>query len=144
MHMKAPARDEAADYYLPYIDQVSSDDIRRTLEVQSIEALAFLGNISEEKSLHRYAPGKWSIRESWSHVNDTERLFTFRALWFARAMEAPLPSFDQDLAIPGAAADHRTWRSHLDEFAAIRSATTAFFNSLPDAACDRQGIASGK
>jgi len=144
MHMKAPGRDEAADYYFTYIDQVSSDDIRRTLDSQAIEALAFLGNISEEKSLHRYAPGKWSIRESWSHVNDTERLFTFRALWFARGMEAPLPSFDQDLAVPSAAADQRSWRSHLDEFAAIRSATTAFFNSLPDAAWERQGIASGK
>ena len=140
----SPDPTEAAEYYFTYINQVPPGDIVRTLEEQAGRTLDLLGGISEERSLHRYAPGKWSIRESWSHVNDTERLFTFRALWFARGMEAPLPSFDQDLAVPSAAADQRSWRSHLDEFAAIRSATTAFFNSLPDAAWERQGIASGK
>ena len=139
-----PDLSEAAEFYFTYIDKVPDGDVRGFLAGQAADVLTVLRGISDERSLHRYAPGKWSIRESWSHVNDTERLFTFRALWFARGMEAPLPSFDQDLAVPSAAADQRSWRSHLDEFAAIRSATTAFFNSLPDAAWERQGIASGK
>src|ERR687887_38713 len=94
----APDRTEAADYYYTYIDQVSAGDIRVTLEAQLDSTLAILGAISEPQSLHRYAADKWSIRQLLSHVNDTERVFTFRALWFGRGFEDPLPSFDQNIA----------------------------------------------
>src|SRR5512144_1038522 len=102
-------RTEAADYYFTYIDQVPpGQDIRRVIDAQLGEVLDVLGGISEEKSLYRYAPGKWSIRESVGHLNDTERLFVFRAMWFARGLGEPLPSFDQEVALAGARFDERT------------------------------------
>lgn len=137
-----PERGEAAEYYFSYIDQVPAGDIRGILDSQFPETLALLRSISEEQSLFRYAPGKWSVREVLSHVNDTERLFVFRALWFARGFDTPLPSFDQDVAISTANADARSWASHVDEFAAVRSATTTFFEGLPDEAWTRRGVAS--
>src|SRR5579884_2344993 len=97
-----PGSDEAAAYYFPYIDLVAGDDPVAILERQLRELPAVLRGISEQKSLDRYAPEKWSIRGVLNHVNDTERVFAFRALWFARGFEAPLPSFDQDRG-PGAA-----------------------------------------
>ena len=139
----APDRTEAADYYFTYIDQVGDGDIRQILEAQSGEALAFLRGISDERARHRYAPGKWSIRQVVSHLNDTERAFAFRALWFARGFDSPLPSFDQNIAIAGAGADSRSWESHLQEFDAVRAATLALFRNLPEEAWSRQGIASG-
>jgi hypothetical protein len=138
-----PDRTEAADYYFTYIDQVGEGDIREVLESQAQETLGVLGRISEEQSVHRYAPDKWSIRQVMSHVNDTERAFVFRALWFARGFDTALPSFDQNIAIAGADADARSWRSHVDEFQAIRGATLAFFQNLPVGAWPRRGIASG-
>src|SRR5690349_8072673 len=139
-----PDRTEAAEYYYTYIDKVSRDgDIRRILEAQLGEAAALLKDISEEQSLHRYAPGKWSIREAVSHINDTERLFTFRALWFARGFDSPLPSFDQDVAVAGARADDRPLSAHIEDFRAVRSATRTFFDNLSDEAWSRRGIASG-
>lgn len=140
--MHAPDRSEYADYYVKYVDQVGAGDIRRILATQATEAEALLSAISEEKSLHRYAPEKWSLRQVLSHLNDTERVFTFRAFWFARAFEAPMPSFDQDAGIAHAAADDRTWKSHLDEFRAIRAATVSLFDSLPEEAWSRRGVAS--
>ncbi len=80
-------------------------DIRDVLAAQSSDLQPLFESISEEQSLHRYAPDKWSIREVLSHVNDTERVFTFRALWFARGFDQPMPSFDQNIAVAGAAAD---------------------------------------
>jgi hypothetical protein len=139
----APGRTEAAEYYFTYIDQVGEGDICQILEAQSEETLGGLRGISEEQSLHRYAPDKWSIREVVSHVNDTERAFVFRALWFARGFDTPLPSFDQNVAIAGAGADARSWSSHLDEFQAVRAATRTFFQSLPADAWARRGVASG-
>ena len=102
-----------------------------------------MSGVSEEQSLHRYAPGKWSLREVVSHLNDTERLFVFRALWFARGFDSPLPSFDQDVAIASAVADARAWNSHVEEFRSVRASTLTFFRDLPAGAWTRRGTASG-
>jgi hypothetical protein len=138
-----PDRTEAAEYYFTYINQVPAGDICEILARQAGDTLTLLRGISEERSLYRYAPDKWSVRQLLSHVNDTERVFVFRALWFARGFDTPLPSFDQDMAIWGAGADERAWSSHLDEFGAVRSATSSFFESLADDAWGRRGVASG-
>ncbi len=139
----APDRTEAAEYYFTYIDKVGPGDICRILEEQLAETLPQLEAISEERSLHRYAPDKWSLREVLSHLNDGERLFVFRALWFARGFDTPLPSFDQNVAVSVAGADSRSWRSHVEEFRVIRASTLAFFRNLPSEAWTRRGVASG-
>ena len=138
----APDRSEAADYYFTYIDQVPKGDIREILRAQLPEVLAQLNGISEEKSLHRYAPGKWSIRELLNHVTDGERVFVGRAFWFARGFDTPLPSFDQEIAVVGAKSDERSWKSHVEEFKTVREATLSFFDTLPAEAWRRRGIAS--
>lgn len=138
-----PERTEAAEYYFAYIDLVPAGDICRTLESQLPETLALLQGISEEASLRRYAPEKWSIRQVQSHINDTERLFVSRAFWFARGFDTPLPSFDQNIAVSAAEADGRPWSSHVEEFRAVRAATLAFFKNLPAHAWTRSGVASG-
>ena len=138
-------RTEAADYYYTYIDQVPrGQDVRRVIDAQLGEVLAVLSGISEEKSLYRYAPGKWSIRESVGHLSDTERLFVFRAMWFARGLDLALPSFDQDVALAGARFDERTLADLTEEFKAVRAATQRFFAGMPDDAWAKRGVASGK
>jgi hypothetical protein len=141
--LSLPDRTEAAEYYFLYINQVAGTDVLGTLQTQSIETPALLQGISEEQSLSRYAPDKWTIRQVVSHINDTERLFVFRAFWFARGLTEPLPSFDQDITIAHAAADGRSMRSHVDEFRAVRGATLALFQELPPEAWTRRGTASG-
>jgi hypothetical protein len=138
-----PQPHEAASYYSTYIDRVIGDDIVAALATQLDEALEFLSGISEEKSLHRYAPDKWSMRDLLGHVNDTERVFTFRAFWFARGFKDPLPSFDQEIGFKAAQSDRISWEQHLDEFKVIRLATLALFRNLPDEAWLHSGIASG-
>jgi hypothetical protein len=142
-HDIPPERSEAAEYYFTYIDQVATTDICGALEAQHTETLHLFSAISEEQSLRRYAPDKWSIREVVGHLNDCERLFVFRAMWFARGFDTPLPSFDQNVAIGGAASDEQPFRRHAEEFDAVRRATVAFFRHLPEAAWSRRGVASG-
>ena len=138
-----PGADEAAPYYFKYIDRVPGDDVVAVLEEQLEQVPGFWGAISEEKSRHRYEPGKWSIREALAHVNDTERLFQFRTFWFARALGEPLPSFDPDTAAAAALADERPLASLLDEFLAVRRSSLALLRSLPPEAWLRRGTASG-
>jgi len=141
--MSLPQRTEAAPHYFTYIDLISGDDILQTMNVQLDDTAALLVGVSEEKSLHRYAPDKWSVRQVISHVNDTERVFAFRALWFARGFSDPLPSFDQNMASNAARADDYSWASHVQEFRKIREATLVFFRNLPTEAWVRSGVASG-
>jgi uncharacterized damage-inducible protein DinB len=103
---------------------------------------SFLEGITEEQSLHRYEPGKWSIRELWNHVTDGERIFLSRALWFARGFQDPLPSFDQEIAVAGANADDTSWADHVEEFKTVREATLSFFRNMPAEAWSRTGVAS--
>ena len=137
-----PAPTEAAHYYYTYIDRIASDDVVGALESQLDPALRLFATISEEKSLHRYAPDKWSIRQVLNHVSDAERVFLYRALWFARGFDTPLPGFDQDVAVPHAAADQFSWASHVADFSAVRAATLSFFRNLPEDAWSGTGIAS--
>jgi hypothetical protein len=143
MLVAPPERDEASEYYQGYISQAGEGDIVALLESQPATAAAFLRGITEERSLYRYAPDKWSICQVLNHVNDTERVFAYRALWFARGFDSPLPSFDQDIAVLGADADARPWASHVEEFRSVRAATLTLFRQLPSDAWMRRGIASG-
>ena len=138
---KRPGTNEAAESYFLYIKKVPEGDISEILEAQLHEVTTLFGAISEDDSLYRYAPDKWSIRQVLSHINDCERLFAFRAFWFARGFDSPLPGFEQEVAAAGAAADRRSLQSHIDEFESLRRATIGLVNSLSSGGWDRRGVA---
>jgi hypothetical protein len=138
-----PAPEDAAPYSNKYIGLVEGDDCVASMTAQLDEATAFFGGISEETSLHRYAPEKWSIRQVLGHISDTERIFTYRALWFARDLGSPLPGFEQDVAVAAGRADSLPWAAHVEEFRHIRVASIDFFRNLPPEAWTRRGTASG-
>jgi uncharacterized damage-inducible protein DinB len=137
-----PYSSEAAPYYFTYIDQVAGDDAVSIVQSQLEESSAFFSGISEEKSLHRYAPEKWSIRQVLNHVTDTERAFAFRALWFARSFETPLPGYDQNIAASSAEADKVAWAAHVEEFRRVRLSTISLFGNMPPEVWMRRGVAS--
>jgi hypothetical protein len=144
MNIGRPEAHEAAEYYWGYIGQAMGDDPVAVLEAQIAEVAALSAQFSEERSLYRYAEGKWSVREALSHVTDTERVFTFRALWFGRGFTEALPAFDQNTGVLGAEADRLSWAQHVEEFRQVRAATIPLFRNMPEEAWGRIGMASGK
>src|SRR5215470_17122128 len=137
-----PKADEAATYYFRYIDQTAGDDPVRMIQEQLAESMKLFSEISEEKSLFRYAADKWSIRQLLNHVTDTERAFAFRALWFARGFEPALPSYDQDIAAASALADTVHWNDHVEEYYSVRRSTIALLKNMPADGWDRTGVAA--
>jgi hypothetical protein len=133
---------EAAPYYFRYINLVPSENIFATLRDQLNTTLQFMNGIDERKSLYRYSPEKWSIRQVLSHVNDTERVFLHRAFWFARGFQDALPSFDQDDCVATAGAHELAWSRLVNDFYGIRLSTLSFFQNLPAEAWSRTGVAS--
>ncbi len=137
-----PEPTEYQPYYNRYISLVPARDLAHTLEAQLGESLGVLKAIGEQKSLHRYAPGKWSIKEVLGHLIDAERIFTYRALRFARNDQTPLPGFDQDPYVTAANFDARPWDDLVSEFEHVRRSSILFFRALTPEEMMRSGTAS--
>jgi uncharacterized damage-inducible protein DinB len=137
-----PGASEYAPFYAGYVAGVPDGDLIALLEQQGQETNALLGAISEEKSDHRYAPGKWTIREVLGHIVDGERVFSYRALTFARGDAGPLPSFDENAWAAASNAGRRAMKELLAEYRAVRAATVALFRSFGEEEFARSGIAS--
>ena len=137
-----PEAGEYAAYYGRYIALVPEGEIVAILEEQRASTATLLASLSEAQGDHRYAAGKWTIKELVGHVADTERVFSYRAAHISRSDPAPLPSMEQDVWSAGAESARRTLASLADELAAVRVATLALVKSLSPTQAMRRGIAS--
>lgn len=138
-----PAEDEYAPYYGRYISRVPDGDLCVILASQLADTLALVRAIPEQRGTHRYADGKWSIKEVIGHLSDCERIMSYRALRFARADQTPLPGFEQNDYVPPGGFDRRTLQDLSEELAAVRQATLHLLQHLDSAAFTRGGTASG-
>lgn len=137
-----PEKREYIPYYEKYVGLVSHSNILAGLASQIDATLNLLNTISDDQSLYRYAPGKWSIKENVGHMIDTERIFGYRALRIARGDKTPLPGFEQDDYVRIAGSDRRSWPSLKDELEVARKSTIALFGSLEHEAWLREGVAN--
>ena len=143
--MEAPNRptpSEYAPYYERYIQLVPDGSALDHLRSQIGETLELLRSVSEEKSNYRYAPGKWSVKEVVGHVADSERVFAYRALRFARNDQTPLPGFDENDYTANSNFADRPLGGVAEEFRAVRMATIALFEGMSREALARQGTAN--
>jgi hypothetical protein len=139
----APDPSEYAPYYGKYITLVGGLDVVAALEDQPRETLALLSTLSEEHGDYRYAPGKWTIKEMLGHVIDAERVFSYRALRFARNDGTPLASFEQDDYVRSGNFGDCRLADLIEEFVCVRRATVWLFRQLSLEAWMRRGVASG-
>jgi hypothetical protein len=140
-----PASTEYAPHFQGYIDRASSaDDILAALEEQVGELNALVGGLDEAKGGHRYAEGKWSIREIIGHVTDGERVFAYRAMSIARGETQSLPGFDENVYAANSDADVRTMADLLGEFGELRASNLRMFRGLSAEAWSRRGLANQK
>ena len=137
-----PEPSEYASYYGKYISLVPDGDILASLRQQMNETLALLRGIPESQAAHRYAPGKWSIKELLGHLMDGERIFAYRALRFARGDQTGLPGFEQDDYIRNASFDDYPLSDLAEEFEHVRQASIFLFQHLNEEAWGRRGAAN--
>ena len=130
-------------FYHDYINQVEEENVMDTLRKNTPSMTQFFARIPSTKRDHRYAEGKWSIRQLLQHLIDAERIFSYRALRFARKDETPLPGFDENLYADTARVDQRSWNDMIEEFAAVRKSTELMFASFNEDELESAGIASG-
>lgn len=140
--MPKPSPTSYPGYFQKYIDQVPEQDLSTAFSNQAVVMRSFLSSISEERSLHAYAEGKWTIKEILQHMIDTERIFNYRAVCFARKEAASLPGFEENDYAANSNANSRTWQSLVEEFLALRHATELMYNSFTPGALAGSGKAN--
>ena len=134
---------EYAPFYSAYIKALGEVDLREVLKSSSKDLIETLSNLPEEKLLHRYEEGKWTIKELIQHITDAERVLSYRALRFSRNDATDLPGFDEDWYVANSNGNNRPIDELLEEFELVRKTTLALFKSFSPEMLANTGSANG-
>jgi uncharacterized damage-inducible protein DinB len=139
-----PEPGEYAPYAQEDVARVQGDDAAAALRTQLPETLALLASIDERRATRfRYAPRKWTVKQIVGHLSDDERIFVYRLLCVARGDSRVLRGFDEKAYMRRAGFNDRPLAALLSELAAVRAATVAFLEGLPEDAWARRGVVNG-
>jgi len=141
----ASGRPDVAEYnprYSRYMELVPEDDICAAMAEQLEQTLSRLDRIPESMVDWRYAPGKWTTREVVGHILDTERIYGFRLLTFARGDAVTLARADQELYVKNGDFGRYPLGESLEEFSVVRKSHVALVRHLPLEAWARSGTVS--
>jgi len=134
--------DTIPPFYKGYVKLVEQPDVLQALRISGYRTLELIHSIPEEKADYRYAPGKWSIRQVLCHMQDAERIFSYRALRFARNDQTPLAGFDENTYADHLNAESRSLSQLADEMQHLRTATVDLFNGFTADMLTRKGTAN--
>ncbi len=143
--LTAPTPDEYAEFYAGYVKRATTrGDILAALPKQIDEIRAALGNLTDDQALFRDAPNEWSIKEVMGHLNDVERVFSYRLLRVSRNDATPLPGFEQDDYVREAGFNSHPLSELIQEFVHLRRANILAIQNMKEESTMRVGVASGK
>ena len=140
--MARPQADEYAANYAEYVALVPENKVLAAMQAELDQTLQLLRDLPDDVALTRHPPYTWSIKEVVGHVTDTERIFGYRALRFARGDSTPLPGFEENEYAQVAGFDRLPISALVDEFEAVRRSHLCLFANLADADWTRRGVAS--
>jgi DinB superfamily len=138
-----PVPAEYPTYYHAYVGESEGHDLLGAMHIAGQNMHAALDQLPTDREDHRYAPGKWTIKEVVQHVIDAERIFAYRALRFARKDNSPLPGFSENDYAPASLAGRRPLKDLLHEHDLVRGSSIALFQSFPLEALAYTGTANG-
>lgn len=130
-------------YYKRYLDQLdASTELISGFEEGKSRVIQFFKSIPEEKLDYRYAADKWTVKEVFQHLIDTERIFSYRAFRIGRGDITSLAGFDQNDYILPSNANEKSRSDLLNEFEATRNNSITILKSLNDENLRNIGTAS--
>jgi hypothetical protein len=143
--MYQPLTNEYNPFYEGYIQLASAGNqpILKRLKSQLNAIDDFLADIPVNKHDYAYADGKWTVKQVISHLIDTERVMTYRAMRIARNDQTDLPGYNQDAIVANTDIDKYSYEDLVDELVMLRQANLFFFKCLTDDDMRKKGTANG-
>ncbi|MBL7816965.1 MAG: DinB family protein [Saprospiraceae bacterium] len=141
--MKRSKINPLPNYFDRYILQFDSETTILEAIQKSIDDLDTLPFDEWEALGSRvYAPNKWTIKDILQHITDTERIFSYRAMCFARGETQSLPSFSEDdyALSTSSAANSRSFEDLIDELKIVHQSTKALFASFTPEMLQKTGV----
>jgi uncharacterized damage-inducible protein DinB len=130
-------------YVKRYLDQIPSENWIGELKKSGDKTVELYSNLTEEQSLFAYAEGKWTLKELLLHLSDTERIFQYRILAFARGEKAELPGFDEEKYAANSFADKRSLESLIEEYELVRKSSQIMLETFEPSVLSNTGTANG-
>jgi hypothetical protein len=144
MKLTAPTQEEYSPYYNDYVQRaIARGDVPAALLKQVDELKGILGSLTDEQACFKFGPQEWSIKEVVGHLNDVERVFSYRLLRVSRNDKTPIPGFEQDDYVRAAGFDNHMLKDLLQEFEFLRGANIIAIQNMSEEATQRIGTASG-
>lgn len=134
---------EFQKYVQRYLDEIPSGDWLDQLQISGDKTIGIYSNLTEEQSRFAYAEGKWTLKGVLLHLSDSERVFQYRILVFARGDKNELPGYDENEYANQSFADERSLESLLEEYKLVRKSTQILLENLRPSALQNTGIANG-
>ncbi|MBL7963196.1 MAG: DinB family protein [Flavobacteriales bacterium] len=139
-----PDLEDVPLFYRGYLEMAEGHHLLEALRLASDRVWEVVGRMETGQERHAYAPRKWTVAEVLQHVIDSERIFCYRALRFAREDRAELPGFDENTYVPASRTAHRPFHHLLREHDTVRAGTVELFRSFDEAMLGQHGIANGQ
>ncbi|MBE4947759.1 DinB family protein [Chryseobacterium culicis] len=134
---------EFQKYIQRYLDMIPAGNWLDELQISADKTTGIYSNLTEEQSHFAYAEGKWTLKELLLHLSDTERVFQYRILAFARGEKNNLPGFDENEYAERSFANERTLDSLLEEYKLVRKSSQILLETLHPSALQNKGTANG-
>lgn len=136
-------RPQTTDYpafYETYISKVIGENIKDILLNSLNDIEDFLLRLDEDKADYAYAPEKWTVKQVLQHCIDSERVFAYRAMCFARGERQSLPRFEQNGYVENVDVNNKPLSYLKQEMLLVRRCTIALFQHLGDADLAKPGL----
>jgi hypothetical protein len=135
-----PEAGEHADFLKPYVDAVGAYHPFALLRAQTAAIRAVFERIDEALALHRYAEGKWSVKETLGHLSDAERMVSHWLFRISRGDTTPLLGYDERLYVTAGGFDSWPMGDLIAEFASVREASLRLVASTPSEGWEKWGV----
>lgn len=139
--IQRPKQSEYPPYSQHYFELIKTDDdILNVLNESYHQLKELISPLSEAQLSYRYSTDKWTIKEILVHNIDDERIFTYRALRYARNDKTALPGFEEKDYAKYSMANNRSLESIFEEYWSVRCSTIQLFQNLPEEAFKKSGF----
>jgi hypothetical protein len=135
-------KSEYESFFRPYLALAPFENIPELLIADLNNQLVFMDDIPSEKLHYRYAEDKWTIADVILHMIDAERVFSYRALRFARNDKTELPGFEQNDWVKNTNTKRYTISDLIGQFKTCRNQSIALFKGFDQQDLEKIGKAS--
>ena len=129
-------------YIQRYLDLIPTENWLEELKKVGEKTISLYSYLTEEQSKFAYAEGKWTLKEVLLHLSDTERVFQYRILAFARGEKSELPGFDEENYAANSFANGRSLESLLEEYQLVRNSSLILLETLNPSVLNNIGTAN--